>query len=676
MTYEQLRSLAEQGDVNAQFAVGIGYRLGTYEPANKKKSADWLELAATNGHPAAAYELAVLFDESDVNDVSGQRIALKYYARAAEGGHPLADIALNLIAGYMALENGSDSTDDELKADRAWQAASRVALNKFTETSHGSLMYLIRLALDVFMEQTKIDAWIPILNFKVRELVGQFLLGFAQQLGEEFGISNRISKYCLALVYADLEFIQCQNAAEAINEILVLENQWDSHILKQLCLSEYWILESSPESRNQSKISMYAEGAMTGTEWLRTGINNTVSTIRLLDCMQAIERNAGRATLNPLGILDPFQAFLGKDLSQDDFFSNNRRLTRLAAFRHYPLGSDTLERIKKINGLMDWSALSANTALPWSLELIKQHEHLWDWEYLASNTTIPWSVSLVKTFSKYFDNASTQFKLGCNSNLKLDPESVEEVAAVLGWQGICYNSSIKWTPELIEKYIDKICWRSLSANRGLLFSPKLISLHKEKWDWLELSGNPAVPLTIDLIRNFRRNWRWSTLSSNPSLLISDDLIDEFVNWLVWEDLCKNANLELSENLMRFHKGKIVWESLSENTGLPWSYEFFLSHIDKWDWDAISCNPAAPWSMKLIKEFEEQWLWKPKDVLSRIMGKNGISGNSGIPWSHKIVERFIDKIDVDLLVRTYDAGVKRLSPNVVESLITGHWLGGR
>jgi hypothetical protein len=66
----------------------------------------------------------------------------------------------------------------------------------------------------------------------------------------------------------------------------------------------------------------------------------------------------------------------------------------------------------------------------------------------------------------------------------------------------------------------------------------------------------------------------------------------------------------------------------------------------------------------------------KRRLSRIMGKNGISGNSGIPWSHKIVERFIDKIDVDLLVRTYDAGVKRLSPNVVESLITGHWLGGR
>ena len=54
-----LRPLADQGDVGAQFNLGIAYEMGHGVPKNNKEAVMWFRKAAEQGYARAQYKLGV-----------------------------------------------------------------------------------------------------------------------------------------------------------------------------------------------------------------------------------------------------------------------------------------------------------------------------------------------------------------------------------------------------------------------------------------------------------------------------------------------------------------------------------------------------------------------------------------------------------------------------------------
>jgi len=77
----EFRPLAEQGNADAQYRMGLIYYYGEGVPQDNKTALKWLTLAAEQGYAEAQYRLGGIF--WDVNN----KTALKWFTLAAEQGH-------------------------------------------------------------------------------------------------------------------------------------------------------------------------------------------------------------------------------------------------------------------------------------------------------------------------------------------------------------------------------------------------------------------------------------------------------------------------------------------------------------------------------------------------------------------------------------------------------------
>lgn len=95
--YEAWRPLAESGNAEAQFYLGVLYDHGYHVPRNYQEAASWYERAADQGHSEAAFALGFLYyngAEGDVADGSVARdleeAALWLRQATADNGYPQA----------------------------------------------------------------------------------------------------------------------------------------------------------------------------------------------------------------------------------------------------------------------------------------------------------------------------------------------------------------------------------------------------------------------------------------------------------------------------------------------------------------------------------------------------------------------------------------------------------
>ena len=58
----EIRRLAEQGDVDAQFTLGVMYDRGEGVPQDDTEAVRWYRLAADQGHVTAQYNLGFMYD--------------------------------------------------------------------------------------------------------------------------------------------------------------------------------------------------------------------------------------------------------------------------------------------------------------------------------------------------------------------------------------------------------------------------------------------------------------------------------------------------------------------------------------------------------------------------------------------------------------------------------------
>ena len=95
--------LAEQGDRDGQFGLGLLYANGWGVDLNDDEALKWYRLAVEQGHAEAAYNLAVMCANGWGVPQSDDE-AFKWYSIAAEGGFTAAQISLGKMyaIGYGA----------------------------------------------------------------------------------------------------------------------------------------------------------------------------------------------------------------------------------------------------------------------------------------------------------------------------------------------------------------------------------------------------------------------------------------------------------------------------------------------------------------------------------------------------------------------------------------------
>jgi len=99
-------TLANQGDAQAMYNLGIMYMSGQGTPKNDKTAFDWYSKAAHSGHPDAINNVASFYWEG-IGVEKNQQKALEYFKSAAEKGSAPAK---DFMARYEAASKGSGTT--------------------------------------------------------------------------------------------------------------------------------------------------------------------------------------------------------------------------------------------------------------------------------------------------------------------------------------------------------------------------------------------------------------------------------------------------------------------------------------------------------------------------------------------------------------------------------------
>jgi hypothetical protein len=99
---DQLKTLAEQGDPNAQFDLGFRYEFGLGVLNNNQKAVEWYTKAAEQGYAEAQALLAVMYAKGEGVDQDYKQ-AIEWCTKAAEQGYAEAQYGLGL--GYYEGES-------------------------------------------------------------------------------------------------------------------------------------------------------------------------------------------------------------------------------------------------------------------------------------------------------------------------------------------------------------------------------------------------------------------------------------------------------------------------------------------------------------------------------------------------------------------------------------------
>ncbi len=104
------RALAEKGDADAQFKVGLMYYLGQGVQRDYFEAFNWFNKAARQGNPYAQYNVGYMYEKGE-GTPQDYREAARHYRQAAERGNQLAQYTL----GYM-YEKGHGVSQNEIQA--------------------------------------------------------------------------------------------------------------------------------------------------------------------------------------------------------------------------------------------------------------------------------------------------------------------------------------------------------------------------------------------------------------------------------------------------------------------------------------------------------------------------------------------------------------------------------
>jgi TPR repeat protein len=149
--------LAEQGDVVAQFNIGVSYANGLGVPKNELEAARWFRKAADRGHANAQNRLGNIFQLS-----KQYAEAAVWYRKAADQGHTQAQISLGLL-----YEGGLGMPQDYVEALK-WYT---LAANRSTDPEQRDFAVknynaaaLNMVPAQIAEAKTRVENWRPVLD--------------------------------------------------------------------------------------------------------------------------------------------------------------------------------------------------------------------------------------------------------------------------------------------------------------------------------------------------------------------------------------------------------------------------------------------------------------------------------------------------------------------------------
>lgn len=101
-SFELWKPLADAGDLNAEYYVGLHYYLGLGVTKDHNKAREWYEKAAINGHPSAQLSLGTMYQDGDTVPQSFSMAYMWYYAAAIQGNE-VAPKKMNILYREMKL---------------------------------------------------------------------------------------------------------------------------------------------------------------------------------------------------------------------------------------------------------------------------------------------------------------------------------------------------------------------------------------------------------------------------------------------------------------------------------------------------------------------------------------------------------------------------------------------
>ena len=93
---KELRPLAERGNAEAQYRIGLMYEFGRGYPVDKAQGIAWFQKSAAQGHTAAQQELGVIYTTGD-GVAKDDAKAVEWFRKAAAAGNPTAQYNLGLM---------------------------------------------------------------------------------------------------------------------------------------------------------------------------------------------------------------------------------------------------------------------------------------------------------------------------------------------------------------------------------------------------------------------------------------------------------------------------------------------------------------------------------------------------------------------------------------------------
>ena len=131
---KEWRPLAEQGNPDAQYNLGIMYRHGEGVTQDYKEAIKWLKLAAEQGNASAQSNLGAIYDQG-LGITQDSSAAFKWFKLAAESGNGYS----RFILGEM-YQQGRGVTRDYIRAHMWWNIAASEELATGLELARRELV--------------------------------------------------------------------------------------------------------------------------------------------------------------------------------------------------------------------------------------------------------------------------------------------------------------------------------------------------------------------------------------------------------------------------------------------------------------------------------------------------------------------------------------------------------
>ena len=179
--YELWLPIAEQGDVAAQFNLGLLHSKQLIPQASPEEAVKWYLLAATKGHVDAQFNLGIKYDKGVGVEQSSTQ-AFSWYFKAANSGHPEAQFNVaNMYRDGRGVEhsNGQAAT---------WYKAS--SINNLPQ-AQANLALVLHLGIGIEKDLTMAYVWATLASeadtrfIAIKELVAEGLSDNDKKMGDE-----------------------------------------------------------------------------------------------------------------------------------------------------------------------------------------------------------------------------------------------------------------------------------------------------------------------------------------------------------------------------------------------------------------------------------------------------------------------------------------------------------